>query len=214
MKKLFFLTTICGLSLLGCNRTNSTSDKSGGDPQLFDIKGDSGNPKSIFLWITDKTELDSVFRYQVLGLYKGDTVGFFVSLDKDIPAGIYADGSVNNDEGFREGTVKFIRSGDESDRFVEALSEIWLVDTPQIQFDDQAVIPLAFSSNKSQVDHSKPSTSNFKLFFDSQSDTPGEIFFTLDTYRRSIEIQEKDPKFAKTVVKSFAGKGSFSQNQE
>lgn len=182
---------------------NKTSE--GDSTRVLSLTGSGQYNKSIYLSIVDQSEQDTSFLYTVKGAFNGDTVGFYVAMDKNIPAGINEDGSVNQGDGFKTGTVKFIRSGEESDRFIAALASIWETEVGSTQFSEEAVQPLVFSSNKKAVDYSAPSTHNFKLFFDMNVEEPGEIFFTHDTYHQRIELQEKDSTYRQIILNSLSG---------
>ncbi len=184
----------------------SGNKQSEGDdaPRVLSLTGSGQYNKSLFLSIVDQTEQDTSFLYTVKGAFNGDTVGFYVSLDKEIPAGIDAEGSATMD-GFKTGSIKFLRSGDESDRFIAVLASIWETEPAGNSFSAEAVLPLVFSSNNKAVDFSKPATHNFKLFFDPDAAEPGEIFFTHDTYHQRIELQEKDPAYRQIILDALAG---------
>ncbi|WP_257666032.1 hypothetical protein [Parapedobacter tibetensis] len=186
-----------------CNNASTSGEDETEDLNLLSITNNPENPSRIFLRLTDKMEGDTSISYAAKGLYQDDTVGFFIEIDKNIPAGINQDGSADNEVGFKKGWIKFRKSGIESDRFVSALAELWQVDSI-VNMKTQTIQPLVFSSNKTAIDHSKPSTSSFKLFFDDDSLNPGEIFFTFDTYKKGIEFQEKDAKYRSAIVRSFS----------
>lgn len=173
--------------------------------RVLSLTGSGDYNKSLFLSIVDQNEQDTSLLYTVRGAFNGDTVGFYLSMDKNIPAGIFEDGNINAEDGYQTGTIKFIRSGEESDRFIAALATIWETEIASNSFSSEPVLPLVFSSNHKAVDFSKPSTHNFKLFFDMEAEEPGEIFFTHDTYHRRIELQEKDPSFRQVILNALAG---------
>lgn len=199
-----FLTLI---SFSACNQQSQSTDQPAeGELKLMEISQRANNLKSIFLSITDKLEADTAFLYTVRGVFNSDTVGFIVSLDKDIEPGVLTDGSVDERAGFKVGTVKFIGNGTESDRFVSALAQLWGIPDSIYQFSNEAVVPLTFSSNNQEVDQLSPSTSNFKLFFEPDAAEPGEVFFTLDTYLRTIEIQEKNDSYRMAIFQSLIEK--------
>ncbi len=185
-----------------CNNTSS-SDGEPTETKLYPIAVNPEHPNKIFLKLMDRTEGDTSISWMVKGLYHGDTVGFVIEVDKNIPAGITHDGYVDEQAGFNKGWIKFKKSGTESDRFAAALAELWQVDDIG-GMTAETIQPLVFSSNKTAVDHSKPSTNSFKLFFNEDAPIPGEVFFTFDTYTRSIEFQEKDERYRATIVRSFA----------
>lgn len=186
----------------GCNRGAGSGENT---LALTPIVNNPDHPNTIFLRITEVQEADTAYLYTVRGLFEGDTLGFVVSLDRNIGPGINEDGSVRED-GFQRGSVKFLRSGAESDRFVSVLATLWEVsDMRDANFATSAVVPLTFSSNKAAVDQTTSSTNNFKLFFEPDADKPGELFFTVDLYRRGIELQEKDAEYREAIVRALAG---------
>lgn len=203
---LFSSILITAMVFISCNQGAETD---GEGLSLNQITRNQTIPTSIFLDIVGKSETDTAVLYTIQGLYEQDTVGFVVSMDRDIPAGIKPDGSVNQEEGFKTGTVKFLRSGPESDAFIAALVQIWDIPMSNSTFSDDAVIPLTFSSNKDPFDHSKSSTNNYKLFFAPDALAPGEVFFTLDTYKRIVELQEKDEMYRMTILEALAAKDSI-----
>jgi hypothetical protein len=44
------------------------------------------------------------------------------------------------------------------------------------------------------------------LFFDNEQGEPAEVFVIVDTYRKSLEITEKDSTFRKQLLSAFEGK--------
>lgn len=204
MKQLNFMICLLPFALLlSCNNASKSGSDHVETTELFPITNNPENPSRIFLKLTEKVEGDTSISYVARGLHKNDTVALIIEVDKDIPAGINNDGSINEEMGFNTGWITFKTLGTESDRFISALAELWQVSDIDKMATDP-IQPLAFSSNRTAFDHSKPSTSSFKLFFDEDSRVPGEIFFTFDTYRRSIEFQEKDEQYRRTITRSFA----------
>lgn len=177
--------------------------REGTNDDLIHLKGASD--KSVYLTIVEQIEQDTTHLFKVKAVHEGDTVGFDVLMAKEIAAGINDDGTVNQDAGFVNGNIQFLRSGEESDRFVAAMAGIWDIQVPEQTFSSNPVIPLVFSSNKEAVDYTKPSTSNFKLFLHPEIDEPGELNFTLDTYLRRIEIQVMDTVFYQEILNAFSG---------
>lgn len=205
---LALLTTGLGAA---CNRGAGTGDQ---PIPLAEIVNNPENPNVVYLKISGRTEADTSILYTAQGLFEGDTLGFVVSLDRDIEPGVNEDGTVR-ETGFQTGTVKFLRSGEESDRFIEVLAQLWNV--PEVAskgFSHEPVIPLSFSSNKVAVDHDKPTTNSFKLFFEPDAEEPGELFFTVDLYRRAVELQEKDAQYREMIVRTLAGMSTADEDDE
>ncbi|WP_262249138.1 hypothetical protein [Parapedobacter soli] len=200
MKQVF--TILVGAALLAsCGNASKNPDANDAAP-LFEIVTNPSQPKYVALRISDRVDGDTSITYRALGLYENDTVGFNIELDKVIEAGVNDDGSVNEEMGFKTGAISFVRSGPESDRFVAALATLWNVgDVTQMKA--APVEPLVFSSNRSAVDYNKPFTYSFKLFFAPDSAVPGEVFFTFDTYKKTIEFQEKDIEYRSQIVHSL-----------
>ncbi|HLW50313.1 MAG TPA: hypothetical protein VKZ78_05025 [Sphingobacteriaceae bacterium] len=196
------LLFIVATSVAACSGNKQTDE---GTTRVLSLTGSGEYNKSLFLSIVEQTEQDTSFLYTLRGAYNGDTVGFYLSMDKNIPGGIFEDGNINAEAGYQTGTIQFLRSGEESDRFITALATIWETEVANHSFSSEAVSPLVFSSNHNAVDFSKPSTNNFKLFFDLDAEEPGEIFFTHDTYHLRVEFQEKDPSFRQVIINSLSG---------
>ncbi|WP_353125021.1 hypothetical protein [Parapedobacter pyrenivorans] len=188
--------------LASCSNAPKSDGGSGEAAPLFALTNNPENPKYIALRLLDRRDGDTAITYSARAIYEQDTVGFTIQLDKDIPAGISSDGSVNEEAGFKTGTITFLRSGPESDRFVAALATLWKVEGVT-RMKAQPVQPLAFSSNRAPVDHNKPFTNSFKLFFEENAPVPGEVFFTYDTYKKTIEFQEKGTQYRAQIVRTF-----------
>lgn len=196
-----FSLVLALLTISSCGGSQEGKELTGSD--LIHLKGASD--KSVYLTIVEQIQQDTTHLFKVKAVHEGDTVGFDLVMAKEIAAGINDDGSVNQDLGFVTGNIQFLRSGEESDRFVAAMAGIWDIHVPEQTFSTNPVIPLVFSSNKEAVDYTKPSTSNFKLFLNPELDEPGELNFTLDTYLRRIEIQVMDTIFYQEILNAFSG---------
>ncbi|MFC3196387.1 hypothetical protein ACFOET_02050 [Parapedobacter deserti] len=203
MNRCILISFLSIFFLWSCNNAPKSEDDTMGAVQLLPIVNNEETAASIFLKLLDKTDGDTSISYAAKALYRDDTVGIIIEVDKDVPAGINPDGSVNEETGFRKGTIKFKKSGKESDRFVAALAQLWQIEGIN-SMKGQAVQPLAFSSNKTTINHNKPSTSSFKLFFNEDSPVPGEVFFTFDTYKRMVEFQVKSPSHRSSILAALA----------
>lgn len=203
MKRLIAIFGLVITLTVSCNNARQSDANRSGEVSLNEIVNNPENPTSIFLKLIDTVAETSTVSYVARGLYLGDTVGFILDVDKTIPAGINPDGTVNQQAGFKEGTIRFRRSGPESDRFVTAIGKLWNIS----DVDSMRTIPIepmVFSSSKNVVDIGKSGTYNFKLFFNQDAPVPGELFFTLDTYRSSIQLQEKGQEYRSTIVHAFS----------
>lgn len=206
MKKFSKVMLLLGLAVAISACSGNKNSEESQQENVLELTGSGSYFKSLFLTITHVDESDSAYVYTVKATHQGDTVGFLLEMNKDIPAGINGDGSVNQDNGFKTGTIKFASSGEESDRFLQALGSIWGVTPNSDTFSAKPVTPLVFSSNQQAFDGSKTGTNNYKLFFDLNAVDPGEWFLTHDTYFRRIELQEKDESFRQVIVNALGGK--------
>ncbi|SFB81671.1 hypothetical protein SAMN05421747_101296 [Parapedobacter composti] len=198
MKQLMQLSWLTIL-LFACNNTTQQNKDGSDSLALLPIVNNPEHPSHIFLRLVDAEEDETSITYVAKGLYQDDTVGFIINVNKDIPVGINADGSVNEASGFKKGAITFRKEGAMSDRFITALAELWKVNEVDAM-KAAPVQPLVFSSNRIPVNLNNRATYSFKLFFAEDAPAPGEIFFMVDTYKRGIEFQEKDPQYRSTIV--------------
>lgn len=185
-----------------CGNSSQTGSDNADAIPLFEMVNNPESPKHVALRLVDRADSDTSVTYVARGLYEADTVGFYIELDNDIAAGINADGSVNEGAGFTTGSITFKRSGPESDRFVAALATLWNVGEVT-RMKPTPIEPLVFSSNRADVDYDKSYTYSFKLFFAPDLPIPGEVFFTFDTFKKTIEFQEKDTQYRSQIVHSL-----------
>ncbi|HWK57864.1 MAG TPA: hypothetical protein VNQ80_11015 [Parapedobacter sp.] len=193
---------LLAMILASCGNSSKAPNGNADSIPLFEIVNNPEHPKHISLRLVDRVDGDTSITYVAEGLYGEDTVGFHIELDDQIAAGINADGSVNEKKGFTSGAIKLLRSGPESDRFVAALAELWNIDDVT-RMKTTPIEPLVFSSNRIAVDHDKSFTYSFKLFFAPDAPVPGEVFFTFDTFKKTIGFQEKDMQYRSQIVHSL-----------
>jgi hypothetical protein len=157
--------------------------------------------KDILLDITSDKRSDSNHVYVAMGLYKGKTVGLQVTVKSHGPNGVGAEGV--NGGGLVQDFVQFVSIGQESDDFVEAMSELY--NQPiKSKFTSQKLSVSAFSLNSYPTDLDKKGEYKFKLFFQPDSDSLyGEVFFNINTDKRIIELPEKDFDYRKNVLAAF-----------
>ena len=202
MKQLFFSSALMAVLAVSCgNPSNTGSDQSDTMP-LFEITNNPENAQNITLRLVERVDNDSTITYVARGLYETDTVGFNVEMSRQIAAGINSDGSVNEDAGFTTGTITFVRSGPESDRFATVLAALWNINDVS-GMKAEPVTPLVFSSNRIDVDYDQSFTYSFKLFFAPDAPVPGEVFFTFDTFKKTINFQEKGEQYRSQIAHSF-----------
>jgi len=211
MRKINQIAVLSALAFAtACGNTNQ--NQQGGDQSKknntpivdLTIDGPVTNNKHLFLRIVDDVKTDSSRIYTARSVFKGDTVGFKVEVVNLIPAGIIND-QPSDDVGFTKGKIKISSTGAESDNFIKALGTIYEIPASG-SFSNTTLVPTVFSSNKVNVDLDKTATYSFKLFLDQKSGEPAEMFFNVDTYKKSVEFQEKDPKFRAPFIAALQGK--------
>lgn len=202
MKQLFFASALMAALVVSCGNPSNTGDDQSGTLPLFEITNNPEHAQNITLRLVERMDGDSIITYVARGLYGADTVGFNVEMSHQIAAGINSDGSVNEDAGFTTGTITFVRSGPESDRFATALAALWNISDVSVMT-AEPIIPLVFSSNRIDIDYDQSFTYSFKLFFAPDAPVPGEVFFTFDTYKKTINFQEKGEQYRSQIVHSF-----------
>lgn len=211
------LNSLLGLALVGsfaiasCN--NAANNNSGGGgasseralPLELLTNSKEADKHQLFLGFTDETSTDSSMIYIAKSLFDKDTVALKVEVLKDIKPGLRHDGTVDEKYGFVKGAIKLSSVGSQSDAFLKALGAMFKLPTTG-KMTDQVVLPTVFSSNQQKADLSKSSTYSFKLFLENGEGEPAEVFATVDTYRKSFGISEKDSTFRKELIAAFEGK--------
>lgn len=194
--------------LTGCGNNQTSNGDATADAMLANLgqyvaASATENP-AIFLSLISSTETDSSVVYVAKALRDQDTIGVQIEVNKEIPAGVYADGEVNEGQGFTQGTIKFSSIGEESDSFVAALATAY----EQPVDDDMTsstLQPHVFSSNKTVVDLTSNGTYSFKLSFENELGEGGEVFATLDLFRRAFEFRAKDAAQHPLILSAFTG---------
>lgn len=193
MMKSFRTFLVCGaavLALMGCNNASKSDGTSSGlKIQPLTNNPDADKQYLFFRLMENPRETDSSMTYLAKSVFESDTIAINVEVRKGITPGVTED-NTPLDIGFSEGSIKLHRTGEESDKFVNALGKMFDLETTGAMAD--VVAPTVFSSNKVEVDFSNNGTYSFKLFFANELGEPAETFAVLDLYRRAFEIEEKD----------------------
>jgi len=192
------------LLFASCGNDNKTNKETPIALKSFTNTAPNTEAKSFFLGIVSESTTDSTHIYITESLYGQDTVGLRFEVNNDIPAGIFADGSPNEDQGFTVGTVKITSLGEKSDNFVKALAEIFDEKT-NAGMTNNVIEPNVFSSNQKVITLDQTGTYSFKLFLDNAVADPAEIFFNIDTYKKAIEFTEKDTHYRSGLISALIG---------
>lgn len=195
---------IIATSLLASCGNSNDSQKS---PELslasFTNNKDA-DKQQLFLRIVNESKTDSSYIYTAKSVFEQDTVGLQVEVLNGIKPGVNGQGQPI-EEGFVNGAIKLSSIGAESDALVKALASIFKMESSGTMSSTE-ILPTVFSSNTVEVDLSKKSTYSFKLFLDNTVGEPAEVFATLDLYKRSFELGEKDASYRAQFISALQGK--------
>ena len=196
---------------MNCTGTNQKSTEEGQkvsamEKNLLSYRATTNieNP-SVYLRLVDKQITDSSAVFITKAMDEQDTIGLKIEVIDGISAGIYEDGTVNEDKGFMKGAIKISSLGVLSDNYVKALGKLYDMPT-QEPMTTEVLLPLVFSSNKKNVDLRSNETYTFKVFLENKVADEAEAFVTLDLYNRRFELRAKDASFYPALISSFTGK--------
>jgi len=202
IKRLSFLLAPVGIMLLiGCGHHNPFTGK----VVLEDINArpiaDTGYV-DIFLKTILTTITDSSYIYIAKGLHHKKFVGLRVEIKNNIGAGIIDD-AMNATSGFMENGVRISSIGEESDRLVQALADLYGLRTDR-HFSNTPIGMAVFSLNDTIADLATTNYYRFKLFLEENSeDLYGEIFMNINTASNEVEFFEKDAEFRAPVIQAL-----------
>lgn len=195
-------------TLTGCGNNQKSNESTTEDALTANLgqyiaTSTTDNP-AIFLSLVKSTETDSSMVYVGKSLNDKDTLALQIEIIKDIPAGVFGDGEVNEEKAFHEGAIKFSSVGEESDNFVKAVAALY--EQPADNGMTDAILePLVFSSNKTVVDLTGNGTYAFKLFFANSFGEEAEVFSELNLYNRSFKMWAKDAEQYPRILSAFRG---------
>ena len=205
IKSILATSVLAVFILSGCGNSNNSTENGKTVLSLEKFTNDkSAQKQQLFLRIVDESQTDSSHVYVVKSLFEQDTVGMQVEVLKNIQPGVNGQGRPVED-GFVKGAIKLSSIGAESDALVKALGTIFSAESTGT-FSNTTLLPTVFSSNTIAVDLSQKSTYSFKLFLDNSIGEPAEVFSTLDLYKRSFEISEKDASYRTQIISALEGK--------
>ena len=185
--------------LFGCNNNNQNIQKINLEEIASRIDVEEGW-KDIFLKITEDKRTDTSHIYIAKGLYKEEIVGLQIEISSKINAGIIGD-KIDNKNGFVLKGVRFKSIGNESDKLVNALTELY--DVPiEKSFTKQTISATVFSLNEKKVNLAKNDYYKLKLFFEEDNeDLYSELYLNINTETQEIELHEKDEEYRWSIIK-------------
>lgn len=202
LKSILATTLIASGMLASCG--NSTDSEKSKELTLATFTNNKDAEKQqLFLRIVEQSNTDSSYVYIAKSVFEQDTVGLQIEVLNGIKPGINDQGQPI-EEGFVNGAIKLSSIGIESDALVKSLASMFKMESSGTMTSNQ-ILPTVFSSNAVEVDLSKTSTYSFKLFFDNAVSEPAEMFATLDLYKRSFELSEKDASYRAQFLSALQG---------
>ncbi|MCA5006367.1 hypothetical protein [Sphingobacterium bovistauri] len=204
IKSILATALVIGM-LTGCGNSGNSNQTAVTGTSLEKFTNDKTAAKQqLFLRIVDESQTDSSHLYVAKSVFEQDTVGLQIEVLKNIIPGVNGQGRPT-EEGFVKAAMKFSSIGAESDNLVKALASMFGSQSGG-SFAKETLLPTVFSSNTVAVDLTKKATYSFKLFFDNTVGEPAEVFATLDLYKRSFEIGEKDASYRTQLLSALEGK--------
>lgn len=155
--------------------------------------------------IVDLRETDALYRFRLIGSYKGDIVGMGVTVVKGIQAGMNSEMQLISDHVYRNGVV-FSRTGPESDRLISVLSAMYGIhEIPTHMVETGAFTAIAL--HQGSIDMTSEPI-KLKLFgYDGPTDREdyyNESFFNLDLKNKLVFWNEKDQEYRKPLLRSLS----------
>lgn len=158
--------------------------------------------KDLVFTITQFNENGDSYELKVLGLYKGEELGFKVIVKKGMKAGV-VDGIIDNTAFVKDG-VSILSLGKESNLFLKVLSELYRlpVDKRFVDRFDFTIFPLEGAPDEIKTSHVK-----FKLFNDTENqDYYCELFLHINYPYSLLQFDEKDIEYRKGVINTLSNK--------
>lgn len=155
--------------------------------------------------IMDLDDDDLCYRFHVAASDEGREVGFNVVLVKRIQSGFDEDMNLIKEHVYRRG-IKFLRSGEESDRLVAAISRLYGTQSPVRRMVDQEAFT-AIALHQGGLDLGSECV-KLKLFGKDgepfEEDAYYESFFNVDLANRLVYWNEKDPDYREPLLRALS----------
>lgn len=201
--KIIAMGVISMFAFQACNTTPEGEDSN--QRRLTQLTNNEKAEKlALFLRLSEETVTDTSIVYIGKALVNEDTVGMKIEVLKNIPAGITAEGTPDQENGFSNETIRFSSIGAQSDALVKYLSDIFELNSSG-QMTKETIQPLTFSSNKQPIELPSQGTYSFKLFLENKAGDEAEVFAVLDTYKSGFELTEKDASYRQNLLSALTG---------
>ena len=154
--------------------------------------------------LTDLTDDGAHYRFHLVAAHGGRAVGMNVLLVNGIKSGFDSDMNLTKDHVYRMG-VRFQRSGEESDRLISAISELYGSDAgPKKMVEEENFTAIALHQGKLDWDQEPV---KLKLFGRDgeplDQDAYYESFFNVDLANRFVFWNEKDQDYREPLLRAL-----------
>lgn len=189
-------------TLFGYGQSNTKKEESNKLKEIEVKYNEEDGFKDVNLTIVSEEKTNHRHIFVAKGLHNGKVVGLRFEIVSEMPAGLDENGLTG--DGFLKNVLEIKSIGDESDAFLKGLSELYGFPA-NAKFKNTISVPTLFSLNKENVNLDKPGFYHFKAFFEENNDDDYcEIFFNIDSFKRVIELHEKDEEYRKQIIKAFS----------
>jgi hypothetical protein len=143
---------------------------------------------------------DGTMRFHAKGRLQGQNVGFAIELLPDWKKSPIE----KSDQFFYWGNGRFIRTGEDTDKFVavvSALYELHPTATHSQKIVEAEVVGLANDPTLARLEPTR-----MKFFFNTSGgeDAYAEVFINIDPRSNKLQFHEKDPEYRKPLIKSLS----------
>lgn len=174
-----------------------------GNP-ILDQFSEDGFVDCVFI-IRDLQEFDNSYSFHLSASYSGQALGMNVDVVKNIQGGYNSDMEMVKEHVYEDGVI-FRRSGDESDRLITTIANLYGLEVDQLKMVEREKftgIALHQGELEMEVEPIK-----VKLFGnDSEESNPDdyyESFFNLDLKNGFVFWNEKDQEYRDPLVRSLS----------
>ncbi len=157
------------------------------------------------LKITNLTETDVLYKFDLCAFYNGDELGFKVEVVKGIKSGFDSEMSLIQERVYKKG-VKFLRSGSESDSLLSVLAGLYGFGDVSLRMSvEQAFTGIAL--HQGEIDMASEPV-KIKIFGKDQDEDLEEnyyeSFFNLDLKNGFVFWNEKDQEYREPLIRGLS----------
>ena len=170
-------------------------------PEITSMSEEEGLIDLVFAIAESKSNADGSSSFHAQGLHRGGKVGLRVFLRPS-----WKEGTLGPRMTTFQGEVLYESTGEESDRFVQVLGELYQSSVcPKMMRKGQ--IPFTAITLGGNPHDLSLAPVKIKLFFESEAeDQYAEIYTNIDAKKSRLEIMEKDPDYRESVMRAIGEK--------